>query len=217
MSVFMLILFAFALMAHTLFGNIFIQYASLGKSVKAMLLYSFGFGDFVGVTSGINPQIEDKAFQLTVLHLVFTILLVVIMLNIFTSIVVDAYQVALDRCTSPSKLVRLEAAMWYRLKVAFGFYDELQPEIDILGGRPGHLFFRSNIPRESPLNVNLAETEPSTDVLIGKLREAVENLEKAQPILMQLQSAEDAPLGGHSERGRETSSDPSETAGLLQV
>ncbi|KAH0483725.1 MAG: hypothetical protein KVP17_001457 [Porospora cf. gigantea B] len=219
MTVFMLILFAFALLAHVTYGNIFSQYATLWKSVRAMLLYSFGFGDFVGITEGINAQIEGQAYGLMLVHLAFTILLVVIMLNIFTSIVVDAYQVALDRCTSKSKLLRLEAAIWYRMKVTFGYYDDLQDEIDILGGRPGPIMFRSILPRDSPLGVTAFEPEPNAATLIGKLKEAVEALDRVEPQIRLIEEHEVSSYTAHSEsvRLREEEGSNEESARLLAV
>eukprot|EP00928_Gymnodinium_smaydae_P096740 TRINITY_DN8606_c0_g2_i1.p1 TRINITY_DN8606_c0_g2~~TRINITY_DN8606_c0_g2_i1.p1 ORF type:complete len:929 (+),score=133.64 TRINITY_DN8606_c0_g2_i1:59-2845(+) len=91
----------FAVVLHIQFGNLYMQYSSVRLSFITLFMYSFG--DTGRATDGMHPFIEKSSTKITLYLLAYTVLVVTICLNVFTTIVIDAYSAAAD----PEELVKV--------------------------------------------------------------------------------------------------------------
>eukprot|EP00928_Gymnodinium_smaydae_P096741 TRINITY_DN8606_c0_g3_i1.p1 TRINITY_DN8606_c0_g3~~TRINITY_DN8606_c0_g3_i1.p1 ORF type:complete len:882 (+),score=94.54 TRINITY_DN8606_c0_g3_i1:87-2732(+) len=89
-----LLILAFALVIHIQFGDLYAQYSSIDLSFIALLMYSFGDTD--RATDGTYPFLEGSGTAISLYLLAFTLIVVTICLNVFTTIVIDAYAAATD-------------------------------------------------------------------------------------------------------------------------
>eukprot|EP00928_Gymnodinium_smaydae_P096739 TRINITY_DN8606_c0_g1_i1.p1 TRINITY_DN8606_c0_g1~~TRINITY_DN8606_c0_g1_i1.p1 ORF type:complete len:902 (+),score=69.05 TRINITY_DN8606_c0_g1_i1:62-2767(+) len=91
----------FAVVMHIQFGNLYPQYSSVRLAFITLLMYSFG--DIDRARDGMQPFVEHSGTSITLYLLAYTVLVVTICLNVFTTIVIDAYLAAAD----PDELVMI--------------------------------------------------------------------------------------------------------------
>eukprot|EP00923_Selenidium_pygospionis_P012329 GHVN01020866.1.p1 GENE.GHVN01020866.1~~GHVN01020866.1.p1 ORF type:complete len:274 (+),score=19.51 GHVN01020866.1:326-1147(+) len=146
--IFFVILTGFAIIAYAQFGATYPQFGSLGKSIWALCLYSFGFGEQSHAEDLVQPFVEEDGLYVQCLLLGFNILVVTLLLNMFTTIVIDAYNLAIQKTSTQADLDKLKAAISYQLKCALGYADETEEEVALLGQKPGRIFMRLAVARE---------------------------------------------------------------------
>eukprot|EP00928_Gymnodinium_smaydae_P036598 TRINITY_DN25556_c0_g1_i1.p1 TRINITY_DN25556_c0_g1~~TRINITY_DN25556_c0_g1_i1.p1 ORF type:complete len:911 (+),score=82.90 TRINITY_DN25556_c0_g1_i1:82-2733(+) len=86
---YVLLVVAFAAVLHIQFGDLYVQYSSFGQSFTCLFLYSLGDTD--RATDGLHPFIEKSSTEISLYLLAYTLIIVTICLNVFTTIVMDAY------------------------------------------------------------------------------------------------------------------------------
>eukprot|EP00928_Gymnodinium_smaydae_P096742 TRINITY_DN8606_c0_g4_i1.p1 TRINITY_DN8606_c0_g4~~TRINITY_DN8606_c0_g4_i1.p1 ORF type:complete len:904 (+),score=113.97 TRINITY_DN8606_c0_g4_i1:67-2778(+) len=96
-----LLISAFSVVIHIQFGDLYAQYSSLPLSFIALLMYSFGDTD--RATDGMYPFLESSGTAINMYLLAYTLIVVTICLNVFTTIVIDAYTAATD----PDEVVKV--------------------------------------------------------------------------------------------------------------
>mmetsp|Transcript_40181 Transcript_40181/g.92970 ORF Transcript_40181/g.92970 Transcript_40181/m.92970 type:complete len:937 (+) Transcript_40181:63-2873(+) len=79
----------FSLLMTLYFGELYQQYSTLQGSFHTLLVYSFGMTE--RATFGMNPFIERSGNRLYAVLFVFDVFMVTIILNMFTTIVIDAF------------------------------------------------------------------------------------------------------------------------------
>lgn len=83
---------AFGLVMHVSFGMMYDQFSSFSSSCFALLLFSFGMTD--RAQEGMHPFVEQSGTALMAYLLIYTVVVITIALNFFTTIVLDAYSQA---------------------------------------------------------------------------------------------------------------------------
>ncbi|CAE7256806.1 unnamed protein product [Symbiodinium natans] len=91
----------FALLMTLYFGELYMQYSTLDRSFHTLLVYSFGMTE--RATYGMKPFIERSGGHLYAALFVFSVFMVTIILNMFTTIVIDAFAAEGD----PDKFSRM--------------------------------------------------------------------------------------------------------------
>lgn len=91
----------FALLMTLYFGELYQQYSTLDRSFHTLLVYSFGMTE--RATYGMQPFIERSGSHLYAALFVFSVFMVTIILNMFTTIVIDAFAAEGD----PEKFSRM--------------------------------------------------------------------------------------------------------------
>jgi len=91
----------FALLMTLYFGELYQQYSTLDRSFHTLLVYSFGMTE--RATYGMQPFIERSGGHLYAALFVFSVFMVTIILNMFTTIVIDAFAAEGD----PEKFSRM--------------------------------------------------------------------------------------------------------------
>jgi hypothetical protein len=85
---------SFAILMHISFGRLYTQFETLSKACLALMLYSFGMTE--RAEDGTHPFIEYTGTDITMYLLLYTIIVVTIGLQFFTTIILDAYARACD-------------------------------------------------------------------------------------------------------------------------
>jgi len=83
-----------AVLFNVSFGAYFIQFRTYGRSFYVLMLFSFGFRK--AVFDGIHTFEESQSHRVTILLLFFSIFTVLVGIQFFTSIVLDAYATVHD-------------------------------------------------------------------------------------------------------------------------
>ncbi|CAJ1428958.1 unnamed protein product [Effrenium voratum] len=84
----------FALLMTLYFGDLFQQYCTLASSCYTLLLFSFGLSE--RAMYGAEPFVERSSTHLLFMLFLFTVFVVTIILNMFTTIVIDAFAAESD-------------------------------------------------------------------------------------------------------------------------
>eukprot|EP00928_Gymnodinium_smaydae_P012364 TRINITY_DN14487_c0_g8_i1.p1 TRINITY_DN14487_c0_g8~~TRINITY_DN14487_c0_g8_i1.p1 ORF type:complete len:919 (-),score=137.37 TRINITY_DN14487_c0_g8_i1:161-2803(-) len=84
-----LLVAAFATVLHIQFGDLYAQFSSFKQSFVCLFLYSLGDTD--RATEGLHAFIEKSSTEVTMYLLAYTLIVVTICLNVFTTIIIDAY------------------------------------------------------------------------------------------------------------------------------
>eukprot|EP00914_Ancora_sagittata_P008730 GHVO01016907.1.p1 GENE.GHVO01016907.1~~GHVO01016907.1.p1 ORF type:complete len:485 (+),score=80.65 GHVO01016907.1:354-1808(+) len=168
-AVFGIVVLGFSVIIFGLYGAMFPLFSTIPRTAYYLVLHSFS------LTSDpveIHRENEVAAFGLQRLLLVFQVLAVVLMLNMFTTIFIDAYNVAVNN-SSPEQIEKLKAAAWYRMKIALGYGHDVDEELGILGGVPGRIFLRATVTHNAdPLSI---ETKiPTAEEMYQKMDEAID-------------------------------------------
>jgi len=82
----------FSIAAQVAFGCYYMQFRSLGASFYALILFSSGHTD--RALESVHPWIDGQGSALMLFLLIYTMLVAVIIMNVFTSIVLEAYDIA---------------------------------------------------------------------------------------------------------------------------
>merc|ERR1719313_471567 len=90
---------AFGLVMHVSFGMMHDQFSSLSSSCFALMLFSFGMTD--RAQEGMHPFVERSGTVLVGYLLIYTVVVITIALNFFTTIVLDAYSQAQNKDFNP--------------------------------------------------------------------------------------------------------------------
>ncbi|KAF7457790.1 polycystic kidney disease protein 1-like 2 [Cryptosporidium felis] len=130
-AIFLILLFAFSIIMHAMYGAIYIQFSTISISFYSLFLFAFG-SPFSGTECGIHAYFEKSAYGAAAMLLLFEILFVTILLNMFTTIIMNSYAVATKNTESPMRMKKVTASLWYQAKLIFGFDDELQEELDTI-------------------------------------------------------------------------------------
>lgn len=85
---------AFAIVMYISFGRLYTQFDSIPKACISLLLYTFGMTD--RAEQDIHPYIENSGTKIVIILLLYTITVVTIGLNFFTTIIMDSYASACD-------------------------------------------------------------------------------------------------------------------------
>eukprot|EP00931_Biecheleriopsis_adriatica_P016862 TRINITY_DN12293_c0_g1_i2.p1 TRINITY_DN12293_c0_g1~~TRINITY_DN12293_c0_g1_i2.p1 ORF type:complete len:850 (-),score=163.18 TRINITY_DN12293_c0_g1_i2:24-2573(-) len=94
MLVYVLLIGIFSAILSLQFGFLYSQFNSIPKTFLTLLLYSFAATE--RALEGVHPFIEFSGTLIAMYLLIFTLIVVTICLNVFTTIVIDAYTVAQD-------------------------------------------------------------------------------------------------------------------------
>eukprot|EP01066_Platyproteum_vivax_P013957 Platyproteum_vivax@DN6286_c0_g1_i5.p1 len=121
---FAVMLVGFALLMNSLFGSLFTQFCTLPRSIYVLLLYAFGFEKTADIMGQVNPWIEVTAYNVQVALLVFQIVVVTILLNVFTTIIINAYSAASSGETAEVKLATMQSDAWDTLREWYGMTPE---------------------------------------------------------------------------------------------
>eukprot|EP01069_Polyplicarium_translucidae_P010425 Polyplicarium_translucidae@DN3378_c1_g4_i1.p1 len=178
-AIFGLGILMFAVIIFGFYGSLYPQFSSISRTVWSLLLYTFSFNDVSQAEDGVVPAVEEAALGLQALLLAFQVLVVVMMLNMFTTIFIDAYNIAINRTSSTKRLAELKAAAWYRCKLILGFKHEVEEEVAVMGGVPGRIFFRATVPHEDPLQLKSKTLDMSS--MARRMNDAMEILENLRP------------------------------------
>lgn len=92
MLMFILIVTGFAVLMHLSFGRFYWQYSSVWKACVSLLFYSFGMVD--RAMEGTHPFIDDVSTVVVIYLFFFLVTVVTIGLNVFTTIVLEAFAMA---------------------------------------------------------------------------------------------------------------------------
>ncbi|EEA06352.1 uncharacterized protein CMU_008430 [Cryptosporidium muris RN66] len=130
-GIFLVLLTAFAILMHAMYGSIYIQFSSIPISFYSLFLYAFG-SPFSMTDHGIHFYFEQSAYGAAAMLLLFEIFFVTILLNMFTTIIMNSYSIAIKNVEHPMKMKKVTASLWYQAKRIFGFDDELQEELDTI-------------------------------------------------------------------------------------
>lgn len=130
-AIFFILLFAFSIIMHAMYGAIYIQFSTISISFYSLFLFAFG-SPFSGTEVGINAYFEKSAYGAAAMLLLFEILFVTILLNMFTTIIMNSYAIATKNTESPMRMKKVTASLWYQAKLIFGFDNELQEELDTI-------------------------------------------------------------------------------------
>merc|ERR1739845_128400 len=87
-------IFAFSMMMVLQFAGLFLQYNSVDRAFHALIYCSFGYPD--RAMQDLNPFLDRRSSAVVVNLFFFMIFVVTICLNFFTTIVLEAYTVAMD-------------------------------------------------------------------------------------------------------------------------
>jgi len=103
----------FAIGAQISFGCYYMQYRTLKDAFYALILFSSGHMD--RAMDGVHPWIDGQSSALMVFLLVYTMLVAVVIMNVFTSIVLEAY----DTAQNPQEAASESKAVFYDLMFTF--------------------------------------------------------------------------------------------------
>jgi len=84
----------FAIGANISFGNYFLQFRSFSDAFYALVLFSSGHTD--RALESVQPWIDFQSAAVLWFLLIYTMLVAVVIMNVFTSIVLEAYEIAQD-------------------------------------------------------------------------------------------------------------------------
>ncbi|CUV06576.1 unnamed protein product [Cryptosporidium hominis] len=130
-AIFLVLLFAFSIIMHAMYGAIYIQFSTISISFYSLFLFAFG-SPFSETEVGIHAYFEKSAYGAAAMLLLFEILFVTILLNMFTTIIMNSYAIATKNTECPMRMKKVTASLWYQAKLIFGFDDELQEELDTI-------------------------------------------------------------------------------------
>ncbi|KAH7646889.1 multi-pass transmembrane [Cryptosporidium bovis] len=130
-AIFTVLLFAFSIIMHAMYGAIYVQFSTIPISFYSLFLLAFG-SPFSNTDSGVHAYFEKSAYGAAVMLLLFEIFFVTILLNMFTTIIMNSYAIATKNVECPMKMKKVTASLWYQAKLIFGFDKELQEEIDTI-------------------------------------------------------------------------------------
>eukprot|EP00382_Lankesteria_abbotti_P011025 CAMPEP_0113864102 /NCGR_PEP_ID=MMETSP0372-20130328/16971_1 /TAXON_ID=340204 /ORGANISM="Lankesteria abbotti" /LENGTH=166 /DNA_ID=CAMNT_0000846909 /DNA_START=689 /DNA_END=1189 /DNA_ORIENTATION=- /assembly_acc=CAM_ASM_000359 len=104
---------------------------------------------------GVYPFMEDDAYSLQLCLVSFQVVVVTILLNMFTTIIIDAYTSAVSKRSNENQLSSMKTFMWTKMMILFGYTHELDDELHDRS-RDVQVAFRQGGSRES-----LQEEHPS--------------------------------------------------------
>ncbi|KAJ1613149.1 transmembrane domain-containing protein [Cryptosporidium canis] len=130
-AIFIVLLFAFSIIMHAMYGAIYLQFSTISISFYSLFLFAFG-SPFSETEVGIHAYFEKSAYGAAVMLLLFEILFVTILLNMFTTIIMNSYAIATKNTECPMRMKKVTASLWYQAKLMFGFDEELQEELDTI-------------------------------------------------------------------------------------
>lgn len=88
------VVFSFALLMSLSFGMIFVQYQNLSRAMQVLLLFSFGLTDYA--LDGVHTFEEGRSAWVTFYLVSFTVIVVSVAMQFFTTIIMDAYATLQD-------------------------------------------------------------------------------------------------------------------------
>lgn len=118
-----MIVAAFAMLMRMSYGQLYSQYTTFSRSFEALMLYSFGMTE--RATYGLHPFIETSGTVMTGYLFVYTILIVTIGLNFFTTIILDAFARVSDPDFDPMEIEVLAISGFSFLGPYLGVPDEI--------------------------------------------------------------------------------------------
>ncbi|CAK8998075.1 PKD_channel domain-containing protein [Durusdinium trenchii] len=144
----------FSLLMTLYFGDIFQQFSTLDESFYTLLLYSFGVTDRAFL--GCQPDIERGSFHLQCALFFYTVFVVTIILNMFTTIVIDAFAAEGD----PERYEKIYQEEMHSLTTRL---------LQMFG--KGHLTSRTMVPRQTRPRQATGESESAADGAEGEKTE----------------------------------------------
>ncbi|KAH0478614.1 MAG: hypothetical protein KVP17_003702 [Porospora cf. gigantea B] len=181
--VYFLAVLVFAMFARAQLGATFPQYHSVGRAFHTMLFYSLGLGDDVKATENFFQMVEKTAEEAVVIHVLSFVILVILLFNVFTGIAMNCYSLCMDILNEENSIERIEAVMWYRAKVAFGFEHDTEEEIKFLGGKPTGFLFRAMPPLDELIEFEDTEERPRLKEMKADLQAAVNCVEELEDLV----------------------------------
>ncbi|KAH0485331.1 MAG: uncharacterized protein KVP18_003896 [Porospora cf. gigantea A] len=178
--VYFLAVLVFAMFARAQLGATFPPYHSVGRAFHTMLFYSLGLGDEVDATGNMIEKTAEKA---VVIHVLSFVILVILLFNVFTGIAMNCYSLCMDILNEDNSVARIEAVMWYRAKLAFGFEHDTAEEIKFLGGRPTGFLFRAMPPLDELIELEDTVERPRLKEMKADLQTAVTCVEELEDLV----------------------------------
>ncbi|KAH0485647.1 MAG: hypothetical protein KVP17_000778 [Porospora cf. gigantea B] len=123
LTVFGGVIFAFAVVLHVTFGAYFHQFANVSRAFTVLCYDAFGL-----VSSDFYSQKfieEQNCAGLMLLRLAFRVLVAVLILNMGTTIVMDAYRISIQNVNKPEKMERLQRNRWETFRRLCGYGPSL--------------------------------------------------------------------------------------------
>ena len=128
-------------------------------------------------------MIEKTAEKAVVIHVLSFVILVILLFNVFTGIAMNCYSLCMDILNEDNSVARIEAVMWYRAKLAFGFEHDTAEEIKFLGGRPTGFLFRAMPPLDELIELEDTVERPRLKEMKADLQTAVTCVEELEDLV----------------------------------
>ncbi|KAH0473879.1 MAG: uncharacterized protein KVP18_002341 [Porospora cf. gigantea A] len=123
LSVFACIILLFSIIIHVRFGAYFYQFSKFGRTFVTLAYFAF---DFYGAAdfTGLKDMEETNSAALMRMLLVFKIFVTVLILNMGTTIVLDAYAISVKNVGRESRMAKIRDRNWQWFKERLGYADK---------------------------------------------------------------------------------------------
>eukprot|EP00919_Chromeraceae_sp_WS-2016_P058893 GHVR01139996.1.p1 GENE.GHVR01139996.1~~GHVR01139996.1.p1 ORF type:complete len:496 (+),score=84.19 GHVR01139996.1:133-1620(+) len=192
MLIFTVLVGGYALMVHAVAGDHFVQFDTPASAFYTFFCYAFELGDISQAEASLKTWEDPDGWKVAMLLLVFKLMVVMVLLNMFTTIIIDAYSTAIDKNKCKERLKQSVATSWFWAKGLFGYEHEQKEDAMHVGdsellSRLGLDYSNLDAASSAEKRNNLRET------LKEQYNEIKELMSQLSPVIEQIQIPETVP------------------------